>query len=30
VHDANSGPKGAKVIAVYTIIKDQPFFTPAK
>ncbi|KAB2847417.1 MAG: cupin domain-containing protein [Hyphomicrobiaceae bacterium] len=30
VHDARSGPKGAKVMAVYTILKGQPFATPAK
>jgi quercetin dioxygenase-like cupin family protein len=30
VHDARSGPNGAKVMAVYTIVKGQPFATPAK
>ena len=29
VHDAKSGPKGAKVMAVYTVLKGQPFATPA-
>ena len=28
VHDAKAGPKGAKVMAVYTVLKGQPFATP--
>ena len=30
VHDAKSGPNGAKVLAVYTVRKGEPLATPAK
>ncbi len=30
IHDAKSGPKGAKVIATYVVEKGKPFATPAK
>ena len=29
VHDAKSGPQGAKVIATYVVTKGQPLATPA-
>lgn len=29
VHDAKAGPKGAKVLAVYTVEKGKPLATPA-
>ena len=30
VHDARTGPKGAKVIATYVVEKGKPLATPAK
>jgi quercetin dioxygenase-like cupin family protein len=30
VHDAKTGPKGAKVIATYVVEKGKPLATPAK
>lgn len=30
VHDAKTGPAGAKVIATYVVLKGQPLATPAK
>src|SRR4029079_7925463 len=30
VHDAKSGPKGAKVIATYVVEKGKPLASPAK
>jgi quercetin dioxygenase-like cupin family protein len=30
IHDAKSGPSGAKVLAVYTVRKGEPLATPAK
>lgn len=30
VHTARSGPKGAKIIAVYVVKKGEPLATPAK
>jgi quercetin dioxygenase-like cupin family protein len=30
VHDARSGPKGARVIATYVVEKGKPLASPAK
>jgi quercetin dioxygenase-like cupin family protein len=30
VHDARTGPKGAKVIATYVVEKGKPLASPAK
>lgn len=30
IHDAKSGPNGAKVLAVYIVRKGEPLATPAK
>ena len=30
VHDAKTGPEGAKVIATYVVEKGQPLATPSK
>jgi hypothetical protein len=30
IHDAKSGPSGAKVLAVYVVRKGEPLASPAK